>query len=280
MTPPVDPVLLSIGPIDIYWYGVLLLTGVLLGTVYASRLAPKKGIDSDHVWNGIFLLVVFGIIGSRLYHVFSTPAGCTPNIPRCGWPWYSQHPEDIIKIWLGGLGIYGAIIGGVLVIAVYARRYKLPMLTLLDLGAPGLALGQGVGRWGNFINQELYGPPTNSSWFGVRITGLGDTLFHPTFLYESVWCLALFAVLALLDRRMKYRIRPGNIFAGYMIGYGAGRFWIEGFFRPDAWMVGPLAAAQWVGIFMIVLGIGMVLISRRRAAPELVETTPEGDETE
>lgn len=271
MTPPVDPVLLRIGPLEIHWYGVLLLSGVLLGTVYAARRAPKKGIDPDHVWNGITLLVIFGIIGSRLYHVFSTPAGCTANVLRCGWPWYREHPEDIVKIWLGGLGIYGAIAAGVVVIAWYARRYKLPMLTLLDLGAPGLALGQGVGRWGNFINQELYGPPTNSSWFGVRIEGLGDTLYHPTFLYESLWCLALFAVLVVIDIKMNDRVRPGNIFSGYLIGYGVGRFWIEGYFRPDAWMVGPLAAAQWVGIGMLIVGVAQILISRRQAAPVLEE---------
>ncbi len=273
MTPPVDPVLIQIGPFAVHWYGVLILTGVLLGAVYATRQAPRHGIDPDHIWNGLTLAVILGIIGARLYHVFSTPAGCTPETGyACGWPWYRNHPEDIVKIWQGGLGIYGAIIGGALGIILYARAYKLSIPTLLDLGAPGLALGQAIGRWGNFINQELYGPPTGSSWFGLRIDAEHrlpiykdlppDTLFHPTFLYESLWCLALFIVLATIARKLKRRLYPGDVFAAYLIGYPLGRFWIE-FFRPDAWKIGPLATAQWVALLLIVLS-GAYLVIRHR----------------
>ncbi len=267
MVPPVDPVALHIGPIAVHWYGILIVTGVLLGAVYAARQAPRKGISPDHIWNGLTVCVVLGIIGARLYHVFSSPQG-----GGLGWSWYREHPEDIIKIWQGGLGIYGAIIGGVLGVVLYARYHKLSIFTLLDLGGPGLALGQAIGRWGNFINQELYGPPTGSSWWGVRIDAdhrlamypisryPEETLFHPTFLYESIWCLALFIVLALLARKKEAWLRPGDIFAGYVIGYSLGRFWIE-FFRPDAWMVGPLAAAQWVGLALIAAG-GLFLFLR------------------
>ncbi|HHS97778.1 MAG TPA: prolipoprotein diacylglyceryl transferase [Chloroflexi bacterium] len=273
MTPPVDPVLIQIGPFAVHWYGVLILTGVLLGAVYATRQAPRHGIDPDHIWNGLTLAVILGIIGARLYHVFSTPAGCTPETGyACGWPWYRNHPEDIVKIWQGGLGIYGAIIGGALGIILYARAYKLSIPTLLDLGAPGLALGQAIGRWGNFINQELYGPPTGSSWFGLRIDAEHrlpiykdlppDTLFHPTFLYESLWCLALFIVLATIARKLERRLYPGDVFAAYLIGYPLGRFWIE-FFRPDAWKIGPLATAQWVALLLIVLS-GAYLVIRHR----------------
>jgi phosphatidylglycerol:prolipoprotein diacylglycerol transferase len=246
---------------------------VLLGTAYAARRASHRGISPDHIWNGVTVCIVLGIIGARLYHVFSTPAGCTPQSGyACGWPWYRQHPGDIIKIWNGGLGIYGAIAGGVLAIVIYARHYGLSILSLLDLGGPGLALGQAIGRWGNFINQELYGPPTGSSWFGVRIEGLGDTLFHPTFLYESLWCLALFIVLAVLSRKLEEDLRPGDIFAGYAIGYGVGRFWIEEFFRPDAWIAGPLAAAQWVGLILIAVGVAVVIVQHRRpTSPEKPE---------
>jgi phosphatidylglycerol:prolipoprotein diacylglycerol transferase len=271
MIPPVDPVALHIGPLSIHWYGILIVTGVLLGAVYAARQAPRKGIASDHIWNGLVVCVILGIIGARLYHVFSTPQG-----GGLGWPWYREHPEDIIKIWYGGLGIYGAIIGGVLGVVVYARYHKLPILTLLDLGGPGLALGQAIGRWGNFINQELYGPPTGSSWWGVRIDAdhrlamypisqyPEDTLFHPTFLYESLWTLALFITLAVLARKLEDRLLPGDIFAGYAMGYGLGRFWIE-FFRPDAWMVGPLAAAQWVGLILFAAGAAFVVLRHRWA---------------
>jgi phosphatidylglycerol:prolipoprotein diacylglycerol transferase len=287
MTPPVDPTLVQIGPIAVHWYGILILTGVLLGAVYASRQAPRYGIASDHIWNGLTVAVLLGIIGARLYHVFSTPAGCTPETGyACGWPWYREHPEDIPKIWLGGLGIYGAIIGGVLGVVIYARVYKLPIPRLLDLGAPGLALGQAIGRWGNFINQELYGPPTGSSWFGLRIDAEHrlpiykdlppDTLFHPTFLYESLWCLALFITLVVLARKLERRLRPGDIFAGYLIGYPLGRFWIE-FFRPDAWKIGPLATAQWVALLLIALS-GTYLVVRHRWARGKTEETARPEE--
>ncbi|HEC33550.1 MAG TPA: prolipoprotein diacylglyceryl transferase [Chloroflexi bacterium] len=271
MVPPVDPIALYIGPFPIHWYGILIITGVLLGAVYAARQAPRKGIASDHIWNGLVVCVILGIIGARLYHVFSSPQG-----GGLGWSWYREHPGDIIKIWLGGLGIYGAIIGGVLGVIVYARYHRLPILALLDLGGPGLALGQAIGRWGNFINQELYGPPTGSSWWGVRIDAEHrlamypisqypeDTLFHPTFLYESLWCLALFITLALLARKREDRLLPGDIFAGYVMGYALGRFWIE-FFRPDAWMIGPLAAAQWVGLILFAVGVALIVFRHRWA---------------
>ncbi len=295
MVPPLDPVLVTIGPIEIHWYGVLILIGVLLGTVYAARQAPRKGISPDHVYNGLTLCVILGIIGARLYHVFSTPAGCTADSNyTCGWPWYSQHPADIVKIWKGGLGIYGAVAGGVLGAIVYARYNKLSILDVLDLGAPGLALGQAIGRWGNFINRELYGPPTGSTWFGLRISLENrlaiyrdlppDTLFHPTFLYESLWCLALFIVLAVLARKLEHRLRVGDIFAGYIIGYPLGRFWIE-FFRPDAWMIGPLATAQWVALISIALGVAFIIVRHRQAAasaakPKAFEEPAEPEEEE
>ena len=280
MVPPVDPVLVRIGPVAIYWYGVLIVTGVLLGAFYAARQAPRKGIEPDHIWNGLVVCVILGIIGARLYHVFSSPRG-----GGLGWSYYREHPIDIINFWdhgFQGLGIYGAIIGGALGVAAYALYHKISILTLLDLGAPGLALGQAVGRWANFINQELYGPPTGSSWWGVRIDAAHrlasypisqypeEILFHPTFLYESLWSLALFITLALLARKLEDRILAGDIFAGYVIGYSVGRFWIEHFFRPDAWMIGPLAAAQWVGLALIACGVVLVVLRHRRASKKRI----------
>ncbi len=266
MTPPVNPIALQIGPLSIHWYGILIVTGIFLGAVYAAREAPRKGVDPDHIWSGLILAMVLGIIGARIYHVFSDPQG-----GGLGWSWYREHPGDIFKVWQGGLGIYGAIVGGILGVVLYSLYHKLPIWALLDLGAPGLALGQALGRWGNFINQELYGPPTGSSWWGVRIDASHrlaiypiseyplDTLFHPTFLYESLWCLTLFLLLAWLARRLQDRLLPGDILAGYVIGYGLGRFGVE-FFRPDAWVMGPLATAQWVGLAMAAMGLAFLVL--------------------
>ncbi|MBN1179578.1 MAG: prolipoprotein diacylglyceryl transferase [Anaerolineae bacterium] len=280
MSPPFGPILVTLGPVQVHWYGVLIFTGVVLGAVYASRRAVRLGISPDHIWSALTLCIVLGIIGARLYHVFSTPAECTASTPyACGWPWYRQHPLDIFKIWNGGLGIYGAVIGGIAAVAIYTRANGLALLTFLDLGAPGLALGQFVGRWGNFINQELYGPPTGSTWFGVRIDAAhrlaiyadmqqypADTLFHPTFLYESLWCLALFVTLAVLARKLEGRLLPGDIFAGYVIGYPLGRFWIE-FFRPDAWTWGALATAQWIALIAIAIGIAFIVLQHKLRRP-------------
>jgi len=246
MKPPFDPIIFHITPtLGIYWYGVLIVTGVMLGAVYAAWKARQDGENPDHVWNALIIAIILAVIGARLYHVFSHPQG-----GMVGWSYYRQHPIEILYIRQGGLGIYGAIIGGILGVVIYAWRAKLRPLQWLDYGAVGLALGQAIGRWGNFINQELYGPPTNSSWgliiapehriipYNNLITYPPDTLFHPTFLYESLWCLLLFFTLALIAHKFKDRLLEGDLLLGYIIGYPLGRFFIE-YFRPDAWMIGP-----------------------------------------
>lgn len=272
MKPPLDPVLIHIAPgFGIHWYGVLIVTGIMLGAVYASWRAKQDGENPDHVWNGLMVAIFLGIIGARLYHVFSDPVG-----GMVGWSYYRQHPIEILKIQKGGLGIYGAIIGGVLGVIIFAWRAKLRPLQWLDYGAPGLALGQVIGRWGNFVNQELYGPPTNSSWGLIidpahRIAPYNDlttyppgTLFHPTFLYESLWCLVLFITLALIAHKLKDRLLEGDMILGYIVGYPLGRFFIE-YFRPDAWMIGSIAAAQLFAIVCMVSGVATLVVRHVRA---------------
>jgi len=289
MKPPFGPILIYItSDFGIHWYGILIVTGVMLGAVYASQRVKRDGGNTDHVWNGLIVAVILAIVGARLYHIFSEPEG-----GMVGWSYYRQHPIDILYIWHGGLGIYGAIAGGVLGVAAYAWRARLRPLQWLDYGAPGLALGQAIGRWGNFINQELYGPPTTLPWGMIidpehRITPYNDltayppdTLFHPTFLYESLWCLLLFIVLALLAHKLKDRLLDGDVLLGYIIGYPLGRFFIE-YFRPDAWMIGPIAAAQLFAIFCIVGGVALLVVRHARAragAPttEAAEAAPESE---
>jgi phosphatidylglycerol:prolipoprotein diacylglycerol transferase len=265
MMNPINPIIFQLGSFEVRWYGVLIMIGVALGAYFSSRLARKRGINPDHVWGGLILAVLLAIAGARLYHVFSIPEGCTPENP-CGWYWYRLHPIDAIAFWKGGfqgLGIYGAILGGALGVLIYSWWNKLNPLVLLDLAVPGLAFGQFVGRWGNFINQELYGPPTGSTWYGVKLNqnlphqpppeGRYDLLYHPTFLYESLWCLFVFIVLYNVHSRMADKLRNGDVLLGYLILYPLGRFFIE-FFRPDAWTIGQLATAQWIAIFCVVGG--------------------------
>jgi phosphatidylglycerol:prolipoprotein diacylglycerol transferase len=168
-------------------------------------------------------------------------------------------------------------------VVLYAWRAGLSPLKWLDYGAPGLALGQAIGRWGNFINQELYGPPTDLPW-GLQIDPQHrimpyndlerypqDTLFHPTFLYESLWCLLVFGVLAVVAHKFKDRLKEGDILLGYLIGYPLGRFFLE-YLRPDAWMIGPIAAAQLFAI-ICVLAAGAMLVVHHTVAktPALAE---------
>jgi len=269
MRPPLDPLLIHFTENwGIHWYGLLIVTGVLLGAIYAAVSARRNGDDPEHVWNALTVAIVLGIIGARLYHVFSDPEG-----GMVGWDYYRRHPVEILYIWEGGLGIYGAIVGGFLGVVLYAWRAGLRPLKWLDYGAPGLALGQAVGRWGNFINQELYGPPTDLPWGLIidmehRIAPYDhlekyppDALFHPTFLYESLWCLLVFAVLAFAARRHKDRLREGDLFLGYLVGYPLGRFFLE-YLRPDAWMIGPIAAAQLFALICMALAAG-ILVARR-----------------
>jgi phosphatidylglycerol:prolipoprotein diacylglycerol transferase len=289
MKPPVDPILIYITPnFGIHWYGLLIVTGVMLGALYASRRAEQDGENPEHVWNGLIAAIILAIVGARLYHVFSEPEG-----GMVGWSYYRQHPIEILYIWQGGLGIYGAIIGGALGVALHSWRARLRPLQWLDYGAPGLALGQAIGRWGNFINQELYGPPTTLPW-GLIIdlqhriapynnleTYPPETLFHPTFLYESLWCLLLFVALAMIARKYKERLLDGDILLGYLVGYPLGRFFIE-YLRPDAWMIGPIAAAQ---LFAIICAMGAAALlivrhARHGSATPKVETTEAASEPE
>ena len=268
MQPPVDPILIEIGPLAVHWYGLLIVTGILLGASVARYLAGRAGKDPDVIWDMMMAVIFFGIVGARAYHVFSQPAG-----GLLGWDYYRTHPLEAFAIWRGGLGIYGAIAGGAVGVLIFAAFRKLHVLRWLDFLAPGLAVGQSIGRWGNYINQELYGPPTTLPW-GLAIdpehrippfTDLaeypGATRFHPTFLYESLATLVLGLVLVWVADRWRAQHRPGDLLAGYLLGYAVIRFFIE-YLRPDAWMMGTLATAQWIAIALGAVSV-LVLVGRR-----------------
>lgn len=276
-------VALKIGPFAVHWYGILIVTGALLGAFIASKQAERRDQDPEHVWNGLTWCIIFGIVGARMYHVISTPADGSGGVNR-----YMENPIDIIRIWDGGLGIYGALAGGIIAILIYAWRRNLSALRWMDFGAPGLILAQAIGRWGNFVNQELYGPPTDLPW-GLKIQGehripkYGDlsqypvetTRFHPTFLYESLWNLSVFAVLMWVSRRFADRLRDGDILFLYMTLYGLGRTWIETFFRPDAWVVGqggpPIATVISIGLMLF--GSGAIILRHRGWQPEQTDAS-------
>ncbi len=234
----VDAYGIHVGPLYFRFYGILVMTGVIVGSFFArwllSKMDPKK--DPDLIWDGLLWAVVFGVIGARLYHIL-TPSksllaqGITTR-------YYLTHPLDAINTLQGGLGMPGAIIGGVFGLYLFARRRRLNLLLLLDAGAPGVALGHAIGRWGNYVNQELYGPPTDVAW-GIfirpenRLAGYeAFERFHPLFFYEGLWNIASAILLYWVWLRYRDRLKRGDLFLGYLVLYPLGRFLLE-FIRLD-----------------------------------------------
>jgi phosphatidylglycerol:prolipoprotein diacylglycerol transferase len=241
-----DPVAIHIGPLAIHWYGLILIGGVLTGATVAARLAKAAGDDPEHLWNALTWCLLLGIVGARLYHVVSSPQGTD-----VGLRYYLQNPLEILAIWKGGLGIYGAVAGGALGMYLYTRLNRLSFWRWADFTVPGLALGQAIGRWGNYVNQELYGYPTDLPW-GIyidpthRLPGFeAFERFHPTFLYESLWNLLVFAALLWIGRRFAGRLLEGDLFLLYGVLYPVGRILVETQ-RPDAWLLALPSGWLWV----------------------------------
>jgi len=278
-----NPIAFRLGPLAVHWYGIIIVVATLVGAYVASLEARRRGQDPDHVWNALLLCLILGIIGARLYHVFSSPRG-----GMLGWDYYRQNPIAILQIWHGGLAIYGAVAGGILAVYIYARLNKLSFLQWVDIGTPGLILAQVIGRWGNFVNQELYGPPTSLPW-GIAIeipyrippyndltVYPADTRFHPTFLYESLWNLLGFLLLMYVARRYADRLLDGDVLCLYAIWYPVGRIFVEAL-RPDAWLIGGIAAAQIFAVIAIVVSVAAILYRHRRA-PLAAELPPAEEE--
>lgn len=248
---------LSIGSVGLSAYGLMIALGVVAGTALASRRFERAGggtgeeLQSVATWS-----VLGGLIGARLYHVVTA------------WDMFAGDLWRIPMVWKGGLGIPGGLLGGVVTGVFVVRRRGLALPAVLTAVAPGIALAQAIGRWGNWWNQELFGRPTGLPW-GLEISddktpaGFGDAvLFHPTFLYESLWNLTLCVVLIAIDR---YRpLRSGRLFAVYLAGYFAGRFWIEGLRIDPTHTVGALRLNQWVALAVVGGALGFLAIDARR----------------
>ncbi len=237
----------QLGPIYIYFYGIIIMTGALAGAWLASRQAKRKGQDPELIWDALIWLLILGIIGARVWHVIFPPQSSIEQGITTAW--YLLHPLDILNTRHGGLGIPGAVVGGMLGLYLFTRRHKLNFGLFADFCAPGLALGQAIGRWGNFINQELYGSPTEMPWAihidpRYRVTGFSEfETFHPLFLYESLWNLMNMGLLLWVSRKFEDRLKNGDILLIYLIVYPIGRFLLE-FLRLDAATVGGINANQ------------------------------------
>ncbi len=256
----ISPVIFSIGPLQIRWYGLMYVIAIFLGLYFLNRDFRKFGINID--WNqfenAAFWVIIFALLGARLYHVI-------PN-----WDYYGKHPSEILAVWHGGLGIYGGVIGGLLAGYVIARAKGWDFWLLANLVMPYLALGQAIGRWGNFFNKELYGPPTELPWAiyippDHRLAGYLDfETFHPTFLYEGLLDLANFFILYYMKEAGWFRKR-GALVAVYLINYGIIRFFVE-FFRPDSDSVMGIKLAHIVSVIAVACGVLWLVLIRRRGS--------------
>ena len=269
----------SIGPLTIHYYGVLIMLGVLAAAWLATRQANKKGEDPEIIWDLLPWLLIGGIIGARLWHIL-TPSS-SDAAQGLTTAYYLSHPLDAIAIWKGGLGIPGAVMGGVLAIYFYARSKKIDMLTWLDIIAPGLALAQAVGRWGNFVNQELYGLPSKLPWAIYidplhRIPGYETVeYYHPLFLYESLWNLLNMAILLWIGMRFVDKLKSGDIFLTYLVIYPVGRFLLE-FLRLDSSQVAGINANQTLMAVIAVAAIFVLFLRHKLADKSAVETGNRG----
>ncbi len=232
-----DPIAFEIFGMGIRWYGILISIGLVLGVVIAMRESVREGLDENMVLDFVIFAVPVAVLCARTYYVLFNLS------------YYDGDIMKMINIRQGGLAIHGAVIGGVITAIVYTRYKKIKFWKLADICAPGLILGQAIGRWGNFINQEAYGRPTALPW-AIHINGIG---VHPTFLYESLWNLMIFIFLMAIRKKKKF---DGQMFALYMMLYSFGRFFIEGL-RTDSLMIGDFRVAQLLSLALIVAGAGI-----------------------
>jgi phosphatidylglycerol---prolipoprotein diacylglyceryl transferase len=255
---PIDPIAFQLGPISVHWYGVIIGLGIALGMYMVIRESKRQGLHPDTFIDLLVWAIPIAIISARIYYV--------------AFEWnnyYADHPEDIIKIWNGGIAIHGALIGSVLTTIIFAKIKGLSFWKLTDIAAPSLIVGQAIGRWGNFINQEAHGREVSRQFlenlhlprFIIDQMYIDGAYYHPTFLYESLWNVVVLILLLIIRRKVK-SLRRGELFLTYVIGYSIGRFFVEGM-RTDSLMLGDFRFAQVISVALIVAAI-VTMIYRRK----------------
>ncbi|SFA88807.1 phosphatidylglycerol:prolipoprotein diacylglycerol transferase [Lentibacillus halodurans] len=258
--PALSPVFLDIGPLTIYWYGLIIALGAFLGLYIATRESDRLGLQKDLMVDLVVFAIPAAIIFARIYYVIFEWDRYV------GGPWW-----DVFAIWEGGIAIHGALIGAVLTAVIFARVKNVSFWQLVDIAAPSLILGQAIGRWGNFMNQEAHGGPISESTFNSFHTYLPDfimnqmcidgVMYHPTFLYESVWNVLVLIFLLVLRRRNPLR---GEVFLSYLTAYSVGRFFIEGMRTDSLYVPGTdIRMAQLISIIIILSLIALIWYRRK-----------------
>ncbi|RHW36635.1 prolipoprotein diacylglyceryl transferase [Lysinibacillus yapensis] len=258
----IDPIAFSIGILDVRWYGLLIAFGIVLAYIVGQREAVKRGLPEDFLADLLIWAIPISIASARIYYV------------AMKWDYYGAHPEKIIQIWNGGIAIHGALIGAVITAYIFCKKKNVSFLKVADIAAPSILIGQIIGRWGNFMNQEAFGGPVSREYLEslmlpnwiieqMYIEELA-TYVHPTFLYESVWNFIGLIILLALRRVNLHR---GEIFFSYMIWYSIGRFFIEGMRTDSLYLIGELRSAQVVSILAIVIAVTAIVYRRLKVRP-------------
>ncbi|MBM7713866.1 phosphatidylglycerol:prolipoprotein diacylglycerol transferase [Bacillus thermophilus] len=254
---PLNPVAIELGPLPVHWYGIIIGLGIAIALYLAMREGQKHKLDKEIFPDLLIWAIPISILSARAYYVLFQ------------WEYYSQNPGDIIKVWEGGIAIHGALIGAVATAVIFARARGLSFWKLADIAAPSIILGQAIGRWGNFINQEAYGEEVSRQFleglhlpqFIIDQMYINGAYHHPTFLYESIWNILGFILLIVLR---KANLRRGELFLSYVIWYSIGRFFIEGMRTDSLMLMGSLRMAQVISLILII-GAILLIIYRRKA---------------
>jgi phosphatidylglycerol:prolipoprotein diacylglycerol transferase len=252
-----NPIAFNLGGIQVHWYGIIIASAVVLATILAVQEAKRRRIDPDHIYDLILWALPAAIIAARTYYVIFE------------WSYYQNHVDEIIRVWDGGIAIYGALIGAGIVVYLFCRAKWIPVWLMLDIIAPVLIMAQGIGRWGNFMNQEAFGRVTSLSFlqslhlphFIIQQMLIDGAYRQPTFLYESLWDILGFIVLMSL-RHQKNLFKQGEVFLSYVIWYAFGRFFVEGM-RTDSLMLLGIRVSQWLSVILFIGAIAIIVLRRK-----------------
>lgn len=258
----INPIAFSLGPLDVYWYGIIIAAAIFVAIFLSTREAEKRGIDGEHIVDMALWALPIAFIGARLYYV----------IFELGY--YLQNPGEIIAIWNGGIAIYGGLIAGGLTVYWYTKKHGIPLWLMLDILAPSVLLAQAIGRWGNFMNQEAHGGEVTRSFlenlylpeFIIKQMEINGMYYQPTFLYESLWSLIGFVLIIIL-RNKKQLFRQGEVALSYVLWYSLGRFFIEGLRTDSLWIFNLIRVSQALSVVLFIGALSLWIYRRRDYPP-------------
>jgi phosphatidylglycerol---prolipoprotein diacylglyceryl transferase len=259
----IDRIAIEIGPFTVYWYGIIIGLGILIGFMLATKESRKTGLDQNVFPDLLIWAIPISILFARIYYV------------SFEWEFYKENPMNIIAVWEGGIAIHGALIGAILTTIIYCYKKGISFWKVADIAAPSLILAQAIGRWGNFINQEAHGTEVSRGFlesmflpdFIIDQMFIEGSYYHPTFLYESLWNVMGFVILIIIRRKIT-KLKQGEIFLSYLIWYSSGRFFVEGMRTDSLMLTDSIRVAQFISLLIIGISIILMYYRRKKYRPE------------